>query len=242
MSNFGEIKTFGEHALLIEWSNNISDHNHTQVATINKVLRQKFSEFIIETTPSYQSLAVFLKNDVDTSLIIESIYHILHESFSFLKKENRTVNIPVCYDEEFGLDLQSLSQTHELSTESIIAHHTKPLYPVRFIGFLPGFPYLEGLNPLLATPRKERPRSVVTAGSVGIAGNQTGVYPMESPGGWNIIGRSPIALFDIQNTPPSLLKIGGLVKFNSISKTEYNNIQKAIIENSYELKTTSKND
>lgn len=242
MSSKAEIKPFGEHAFLIEWSNKISDHNHTQVTALNKIVRQQFSEFIIETTPSYQSLAVYLKNNVDASYIIESIHHILSENSISQKINNRTVHIPVCYDEEFGLDLDHLSQVHELSIESIIAHHTKPLYPVYFIGFLPGFPYLEGLNPILATPRKVKPRSVVSAGSVGIAGKQTGIYPMDSPGGWNIIGSSPISLFDVQNNPPSLLKIGDLVKFNSISKAEYNNIKKAIKENSYELKTTPEND
>jgi inhibitor of KinA len=242
MSNNSEIKPFGENAFLIEWSEEISLYNHTQVTAINNIIKERFKESIIETTPSYQSLAIYLKKDINTSLFIESINTILNETSLTNETRKREVHIPVSYDTEFGLDLESLSELHNLSIESIIAQHTKPLYPVYFIGFLPGFPYLEGLNPMIATPRKEKPRSFVNAGSIGIAGNQTGVYPMDSPGGWNIIGRSPISFFDVQKDSPSLLKAGDLVKFMPISKTEFNDIKKAIENNTYELKTFTQDD
>lgn len=238
MSKIARIKPFGDQAFLIEWSNEISEYNHAEVSIINNLIKQKFGEFIIETTPSYQSLAIYLKKNINTSFLIESIYKLLGDGRNNEKVKSSIYYIPVCYKKEFGLDLESLSVFHNLSVECIISQHTKPLYPVYFIGFLPGFPYLEGLNPLLATPRKEKPRSIVHAGSVGIAGKQTGVYPMDSPGGWNIIGRTPISFFNIYDNSPSLLKAGDLVKFESISISEFYEIEKAVENKSYQIKKT----
>ena len=242
MSNHAEIKPFGENAFLIEWSDEISDYNHTQVTAINKIIIEQFNDKIIETTPSYQSLAIYLKKNIDTSLFIKKINALLNEAALSEKVHSRKVHIPVCYDKEFGLDLERLSEVHDLSIKSIIAHHTKRIYPVYFIGFLPGFPYLEGLNPMISTPRKEKPRSVVNAGSVGIAGDQTGVYPIDSPGGWNIIGRSPISFFDVKKDRPSLLKAGDRIKFFAISIAEYDKIKKEVENDTYQLKIFSQND
>lgn len=242
MSKNAEIKLFGDNAFLITWSDEISEHNHLQVTTMNEVIKNRFKDLILETTPAFQSLAVFFKEGANLSHLIESINHLLNENEVQLNAPQQKVHIPVCYDSSFGLDLDSLSDLHNLSIESIIAHHTKPVYSVQFIGFLPGFPYLEGLNPLIASPRKEKPRKIVKAGSVGIAGNQTGVYPMDSPGGWNIIGRSPISFFDVQNSSPSLLKAGDRLVFEPISKSEYIELKKAVEKNNYQLKTTTLND
>jgi len=242
MSNNTEIKPFGENAFLINWSDEISHYNHMQVTALNHIIKEKFNEFVVETTPSYQSLAIYLKKDIDTSFLIESINHLLNKNSISTDTKTREVHIPVCYDTDFGSDLEYLSDFHDLSIESIIAHHTKPLYPVYFIGFLPGFPYLQGLNPMIATPRKEKPRRLVRAGSVGIAGDQTGVYPMDSPGGWNLIGQSPISFFDVHNDSPSLLRTGDLVKFFAVSKEEFNKIKKAVQNNSYQLKTFTQDD
>lgn len=242
MSYHAEINPFGENAFLIEWSNEISDYNHTQVTATNKIIIEQFNDKIIETTPSYQSLAIYLKKNINTSLFIQKISDLLNEACLSEKVYSREVHIPVCYDKEFGLDLERLSEIHNLSIKSIIAHHTKRIYPVYFIGFLPGFPYLEGLNPMISTPRKEKPRSIVRAGSVGIAGDQTGVYPLDSPGGWNIIGRSPISFFDIKKDSPSLLKAGDQIKFFEISREEFDTIKREVENDSYQLKTFSKDD
>lgn len=242
MSQKPEIRTFGKSAFLIEWSDEISQFNHEQVNALNHIIKKKYGDSIIETTPSYQSLAIYLKNDVDTSFLKKNINHLLHKNSISNTTKTREVHIPVCYDKEFGSDLVSLSEFHDLSIDSIIAHHTKPFYPVYFIGFLPGFPYLQGLNPMIATPRKETPRRLVRAGSVGIAGDQTGVYPMDSPGGWNIIGRSPILFFDVHNNTPSLFKTGDLVKFFAVTKEEFHEIKKEVQNNSYEPKTVTRDD
>lgn len=242
MSNNAEIMPFGENTFLIKWSNEISDYNHHQVMGINKIIKELFGHNIIETTPSYQSLAIYLKKNTNTSSFIKRLSELLNQNSISENVITREVHIPVCYDEEFGLDLKSLSDYHDLSIKSIIAHHTKEVYPVHFIGFLPGFPYLQGLNPMISTPRKKKPRSVVNAGSVGIAGDQTGVYPLDSPGGWNIIGRSPISFFDIKKDTPSLLKAGNQIKFFEISMEEFDEIKKEVENNRYQLKTFSKDD
>jgi inhibitor of KinA len=131
------------------------------------------------------------------------------------------VEIPVCYGGEFGPDLDYVASHAGMSTHEVIERHMRPLYRVHLIGFLPGFPYLGGLDPRLATPRRDTPRTAVPAGSVGIGGMQTGVYPLESPGGWHLIGRSPAVIFDSTRTPPTRLAPGDVVRFRAIEPGEF---------------------
>jgi inhibitor of KinA len=132
-----------------------------------------------------------------------------------------SIDIPVCYGGEFGPDLNQVASHTGLSAAAVIDRHSKAEYRVHLLGFLPGFPYLGGMDPRLATPRRDTPRTAVPAGSVGIGGAQTGVYPLESPGGWQLIGRSPVILFDPQRSPPTLLAPGDLVRFHAIDRAEY---------------------
>ena len=131
------------------------------------------------------------------------------------------VIIPVCYGGEFGPDLEHLASVHQVSTDDIVAAHTGAAYTVAMIGFLPGFPYLEGLPPALHTPRRAEPRTAVPAGSVGIGGSSTGVYPFVSPGGWHLIGRTPRRLFNAQRESPSLLLAGDQVRFTAITLSQF---------------------
>ena len=135
--------------------------------------------------------------------------------------QGSTVEIPICYDGAFGPDLDAVADAHGLRPADVIQRHVRPLYRVYFLGFLPGFAYLGGLLPSLVTSRRSTPRTAVPAGSVGIAGAQTGVYPLESPGGWQIIGRTPMCLFDPEREPPALLRTGDRVKFVAITAEEY---------------------
>lgn len=131
------------------------------------------------------------------------------------------VVIPVCYGGEFGPDLHAVAAAHDTTEEAIVAAHTAGEYTVAMIGFLPGFPYLEGLDPALHTPRRATPRTAVPAGSVGIGGASTGIYPFVSPGGWHLIGRTPRALFDPARSLPSLLQPGDRVRFAAIAHEEW---------------------
>lgn len=134
------------------------------------------------------------------------------------------IKIPVCYGREWGPDLDEVAAAHDLSPAQVIARHTAPSYLVYFLGFLPGFPYLGGLDAALATPRRATPRPLVPAGAVGIAGTQTGVYPLETPGGWQIIGRTPLRLYNPNRNPPALLAAGDAVRFISITARQFEEI------------------
>lgn len=135
--------------------------------------------------------------------------------------EQQTIEIPVCYDPDFSLDLPDVAQHAGLSAEEVINRHVSAEYRVGCVGFTPGFPYLAGLPPELATPRRATPRTSVAAGSVAIGGSQAGIYPVESPGGWHVIGRTPLQLFDPARQTPAVLRAGDRVRFRAISRAEF---------------------
>jgi inhibitor of KinA len=133
----------------------------------------------------------------------------------------RLIEVPVCYDAEFAPDLETVAQHCGLAPNEVVARHAAARYGVRCVGFTPGFPFLGGLPSQLATPRRKSPRTAVPAGSVAIGGPQTGIYPLRSPGGWNIIGRTPLRLFDVTREPAALLRAGDRVRFVSIGREEF---------------------
>ena len=135
--------------------------------------------------------------------------------------EVSTVEIPVVYGEEFGPDLDRVAKHCGLTKDEVIKKHSKEEYLVYFIGFSIGFPYLGGLNNSLSTPRLEIPRTTVPKGSIAIAGSQTGIYPLSSPGGWNLIGKTPVSIFNINDPGKSLLKMGDSVRFKPINKEDF---------------------
>lgn len=136
----------------------------------------------------------------------------------------RVVEIPVCYEGDLAPDLAEVAVHTGLASETVISLHTDATYTVRMIGFLPGFPYLAGLDVRLATPRRAEPRTRVPAGSVGIGGGQTGVYPLASPGGWRLIGRTPLRLFDPRRDPAALLAVGDTLRFRAIDRAAYDRL------------------
>jgi len=135
--------------------------------------------------------------------------------------EQPLMEIPVCYEPEFGFDLDHVAAHAGLDGKEVVDLHSAAEYRVHCVGFTPGFPFLGGLNPKLATPRRDTPRKEIPAGSVGIGGKQTGIYPVKSPGGWNIVGRTPLRLFDPQRDPPALLRAGARVRFRAIAREEF---------------------
>lgn len=138
------------------------------------------------------------------------------------------VTIPVCYGGAYGPDLDDVAQAHGLTAEEVVRQHSGAAYSVYMLGFAPGFAYLGGLPEAIATPRRPEPRMAVPAGSVGIGGNQTGVYPLVSPGGWNLIGRTPVRMFDARRNPPSLLAAGDSVRFTPITPDEFQRVGSAV--------------
>jgi inhibitor of KinA len=140
-------------------------------------------------------------------------------------RASRSIEIPVCYDSEFGFDLDRVAEHTKLSEHEIVDFHSAGEYRVACIGFVPGFTFLAGLPKDLATPRRDAPRKEIPPGSVGIGGAQTGLYPLRSPGGWNLIGRTPLKLFDPSKNPPTLLQPGDRVRFRAITREEFESLK-----------------
>jgi inhibitor of KinA len=218
-----EIEALAEDAWLLRFGASIdaavSDRVHAAAAKLHASLTN------VECVPAYASLllrfdvAQWLDDDgcFDAARLRAAIAAAWNEPSS-AQKAPREVSMPVCYD---GVDLHDVATHARISVQDVIRRHTAALYRVAMLGFAPGFPYLLGLDPTLAMPRRSNPRTSVPAGSVAIGGQQTGIYPQSLPGGWQLIGRTPMRLFDLASTSPSLLSPGDHVRFHAIDQGEY---------------------
>ena len=238
-TTFNDIQFFqiSENAISLEFGDDIHEETLVRISRINDCIKQNPFAGLLSTIPAYTTLTVYfnpvgLMNDVSlkgsTTLDkISGYITSLHvESKSAEQTHNVIIQIPVCYDSILGFDLQELSSFYQLTKKEIIEIHSSAVYTVYMIGFVPGFPYLGGLSEKLTAPRKQNPRPAIPAGSVGIAGQQTGIYPLETPGGWQIIGRTPLKLFNVNRQQPSLLKAGDKLKFEPISLREFEQIER----------------
>ena len=177
---------------------------------------------MIEHVPAYATVTIYY-DPIRRSFreIDEDLRRIISQLDDVGESTPRIVEIPVCYGGIFGPDLEFVARHNSLQTSDVIEIHSAAEYLVYMIGFAPGFPYLGGLSERITAPRRSSPRLQIPIGSVGIAGNQTGVYPIETPGGWQLIGRTPLALFCPAETPPTLLHAGDLVRFRPITSEEF---------------------
>lgn len=222
----------GDSALTIDFGNIIDEDVNKWVFASFHQLQQDPQHGIIELIPAYSSLTVCydivtVKKRVHSGkTVFESIKEWvedkLHQPFSFEEIVPVEIKIPVCYAAEFAPDIEQLARTKGLTPQEVIEIHTWKSYKVYMLGFLPGFAYMGEVDERITMPRKQQPQNILP-GSVGIAGKQTGIYPFASPGGWQIIGRTPLKLFDIKKEDPALLKAGQTVQFYSISKDEFEN-------------------
>lgn len=236
MRDFPTIIPFGDQCILLQWQPNISTEIHQKVMEAKRFLNENYASSILEMVPAYASLAVYLKEGISAAYVIGEFKNRLHSNQFSTQNKAYLIHIPVCYGGDFGPDLIALSEKLSISVDEIIKMHTTPQYLTYFLGFLPGFPYLGGLNPKIAFPRKATPSHHVAAGSVGIAGNQTGVYTTNSPGGWNIIGRSPLQFFNVSQQQPSLIQSGDFVNFYAISISEFEEIKQQIAQRKYRVR------
>jgi inhibitor of KinA len=180
---------------------------------------------LVEIVPAYTTIALFFdpaRNDFGE--VRARIEHALQVLPSARAARASTIEVPVCYDPEFAIDLDEVARHAGLSADEVIKRHSSATYRVSCVGFTPGFPFLSGLPAELATPRRASPRKEIPAGAVAIGGTQTGIYPRKSPGGWNIIGRTPVRLFDVERQPPALFHAGDHVRFRQISRDEFEQI------------------
>ncbi|AGI33578.1 TPA: 5-oxoprolinase subunit PxpB [Mannheimia haemolytica] len=174
---------------------------------------------VLEVVVGMNNFTLFHAIGTDSTRLIQAVQQLWENDQAQAAQSPRLIEIPVHYGGEFGEDLFEVAQFHNTTPEEIIRRHTEPTYTVFMIGFQPGFPYLNGLPQNLHTPRRNVPRTKVPAGSVGIGGRQTGIYPFTSPGGWQLLGRTELPLFDIQHNPPTLLTAGDNVRFVAESIT-----------------------
>jgi len=222
---FPQFKPAGDSALVIIFGDRIDEGINKKVHAVANAIEKTSPDWLIEVVPTYTSIYVYYD---PLKLGYQEALDTIKPFLSAEPKEEkpRIVEIPTVYGGEFGPDIEFVAQHNGLTIDDVIEIHSKPLYRVYMLGFTPGFAYLGGMDERIATPRLEKPRLKVPAGSVGIAGKQTGIYPIESPGGWRLIGRTPLRLFTPEKNPPTLLQPGDYVKFVPISEKEFWEIYK----------------
>ena len=226
--------------MLIEFGNTIDQGINTRVHRAAKLLAGLNDGRIIEIVPTYRSLLV--QFDL-ARMTRRELTDIVNKSLASLKDDEedtspkKIVYVPVCYGGDFGPDMDFVVEHTGLPAEEVIAVHTGTPYLVYMLGFTAGFPYLGGMPEKIATPRLKTPRTRIPAGSVGIAGSQTGFYPIESPGGWQLIGRTPIKAFSPNSENPFLFAAGDYLKFRAISRSEYDSIALQVESGSYAVET-----
>ena len=228
-------KLFGRSAILVEWPANISQTIIQDIISFERQVKE--IESILDTIIAYNSLLIRYQNPiVDQELTIRQLKNKYTASSYLIKQDQFLWEIPVCYDASFGIDLEEIANKKKCSVADIVRLHTETDYLVYFIGFQPGFLYLGGLNQNLHVPRKSTPRVRVDKGSVGIGGTQTGVYPQNSSGGWNIIGKSPLNFFNMKATNPCFAKPGDRIQFVAVDIHTFYEIEREVIKQEFIIK------
>ena len=216
------ILTVGDCAVSVEFGQEISLEINHKVMALKMVLEREPIRGIVELIPTYCSLLIqYDPMELRYGQLRDRLEALVTQLDEVEMPPKQVVEIPVAYGGEYGPDLGEVARAHNISEDEVIKLHSEPEYPIYMLGFVAGFPYLGGMNKAIATPRKKSPRLKIEAGSVGIAGEQTGIYSVESPGGWQIIGRTPLKLYDVNRNEPVLLKAGQYIKFKPITKEEF---------------------
>ena len=226
------IFAIGDSALTIELGNFINEDVNSKVLSLFRSIQNDPLPGVIEAIPAYTSLTIYYDVFQLSKLVPQEttvfdwmsnqIEERLNKSTDNSEASSRLIEVPVCYDKEFAPDIEQLAHVKGITVDEVINIHSSKEYRVYMLGFLPGFSYMGEIDERIAMPRQPQPKPVA-AGSIGIAGIQTGIYPLASPGGWQIIGRTPLQLFDPSKEDPTLLKTGDRVRFISISKDEFEN-------------------
>lgn len=215
-----------DHALTVEFSQKISEADNAKVLALRDAIEQQPFKGVLDWVPAYSSLAIYYEADCKREELISYLQERIESSKALLNDQSsrEIIQIPVCYDPLLGMDQKFVCDHLQLSLEQLIEQHTGNIFRVYMIGFIPGFPYMGILPEGWQIPRKQTPALKIPAGSVALAGQQTGIYPAEVPGGWQVIGRTPLKIFDALREPSCMLKAGDQVKFESISLNEFNSL------------------
>lgn len=235
-----DIKRYSENSVTVYLGDEISEATNKKLVHLKNELEKMKIAGVTEIVISYTSLIIYYDifkttgKDVESTLEGIDLDRLEAQSFEY-----KLVEIPVCYGGEYGPDLERFDD-NGLSPEEVIELHSDTEYLVYMLGFMPGFPYLGGLDEKLFKARLDNPRTSIPAGSVGIGGKQTGMYPFTSPGGWNLLGRTPIPLFDEKREPQILYEAGDRIIYKSIDEEEYEQLKKKVDNNDYEVKITTR--
>ncbi len=226
-----KFSALGDQAVVVTFGETIDLDIYENVQHLYRLLQENPFYGMIECVPSFASLTVYYdgykvweKNErkiMPYDFICEYVKGVLHKNQNKVQLQYDCISIPVCYGGKYGPDLEEVAAYHKLSTSDVIRLHSEANYFVYMLGFTPGFPYLGGMPKELETPRKQTPRLQIAPGSVGIGGSQTGIYPLETPGGWNIIGRTPVSLFQPTRQPPTYVQSGMYLRFIPITEEEF---------------------
>lgn len=225
----------GDSAILVQFEQIISPDINQKIATLIKHMKEQQIEGVVDIIPAFCSLLVNYDLRIITYDQIEKrIRQLAKMEVSKEQVKKRIVEIPVCYGGEYGPDIENVAKLANLTVEEVITMHSSKDYLIYMLGFMPGFCYLGGLEERIHTPRLNNPRIKIRAGSVGIGGAQTGIYPLDSPGGWQLLGLTPVKVYDPEREIPILYQAGDYVRFVPIDEEEFTRIQKEVEENTYQ--------
>jgi len=233
-----DFRPVGDKGILIHFEQKISPDISAQIRQLMSKLDELKNPAVIEVLPAYATLCVIYDPLImDYEGCKNLLSSLLEDKQSGESVSAKVFEIPVLYSKETGPDLEFVSEHSGLKIDEIISIHTASEYLIYMLGFAPGFPYLGGMDERIAAPRLKVPRQKIIPGSVGIAGSQTGMYPIESPGGWQLIGRTPVTLYDPHRNPPVYYNAGDYVKYKAIDEAEFNDILDSEKNGRYEVKT-----
>ncbi len=230
-----KILTAGDSALLVEFGKEINEDINRKITAVVKMIKEQRIEGIVELIPSFCALVIqYDPRVISYDEMKNRVKGILELDITLGENGKRIFEIPVCYGGEFGPDIETIAQNAGLSVEKVIQIHSSRDYLIYMLGFLPGFCYLGGLDERIHTPRLTNPRLKINAGSVGIGGSQTGIYPLDSPGGWQLMGMTPVKTYDPEREVPILLEAGDYIRFIPVDEEEYYRIKELVEKGEYE--------
>lgn len=223
-----KILTAGDSSLLVEFGSEISPEVNQRITATVQLMKEQHIEGVVDLIPAFTSLLVnYDPRVISYEEIRKRISCLVRLEASAKEKRRRILEIPVCYGGEYGPDLEAIAANAGLSPEEVIRIHSSQDYLIYMLGFLPGFAYLGGLDKRIHTPRLANPRIKIRAGSVGIGGSQTGIYPLDSPGGWQLLGMTPVKTYDPDREEPILYQVGDYIRFVPVEEAQYKEIEKA---------------
>lgn len=230
-----KILTAGDSSLLIEFGKEISPEINKRISATVQLMKEQHIEGVVDVIPAFASLLInYDPRVIAYDKLVKRMKHLLKMDAKVETGKKRIFEIPVCYGGEFGPDLENIAKHANLTEQEVIDIHSSRDYLIYMLGFLPGFCYLGGLDERIYTPRLVNPRIKIEAGSVGIGGSQTGIYPLESPGGWQLMGKTPVKTYDPERETPIMVEAGNYIRFIPVDRAEYDRIKELVDKGEYE--------